>query len=336
MGRGASNAVFTCPVYHDAVRRRSVLIVAAASPLALIVPGLPARAAIVDDSWVDTRRDRQLPLRVRWPDGDAPCALVVYSHGLGGNRNGADVWGEAWREAGFAVVHIQHPGSDTEVLRSGMAALRRAASAEQLRERVVDVQFVVDEIERRTRAQQPGWGRVRADALGMSGHSFGAHTVQALAGQRYPVPASGAADPRFKAFIAFSPSPGQRVDAFANVTRPFLAITGANDGDPLRHAITGADRARVYDGLPPGRRALLWLAGADHMTFAGNGEQRLRARFGPLKRERGAAEAEPRHHQLVAAVSTLWWRAQLLGDAAASAALRAASGLGEGDRWRQD
>ncbi len=174
----------------------------------------------------------------------------------------------------------------------------------------------------------------------MSGHSFGAHTLQALAGQRYPVPAdhaaAAAADPRFKAFIAFSPTPGQGADAFAGVTRPFLAITGSHDSDPLRHALTGADRARVYDSLPPGRRALLWLAGADHMSFAGNGEQRLRARFGPLEREPDAAELEPQHHARVAAITTLWWRAQLQGDAAAIEALRAPTGLGEGDRWRQD
>jgi hypothetical protein len=121
------------------------------------------------------------------------------------------------------------------------------------------------------------------------------------------------------------------------VTRPFLAaITGTHDSDPLRHAATCAGRARVYDGLAPGQRALQWLEGADHMTFAGNGMPRLRSRFGPLKRDLGAAEAEPRHHHLMAAVTTLWWRAQLLGDAAAMAALRAPAGVGEGDRWRQD
>jgi len=172
--------------------------------------------------------------------------------------------------------------------------------------------------------------------LGTSGHSFGAHTVQALAGQRYPVAAERAADPRFKAFIAFSPSPGQVANAFAAVTRPFLAITGSGDSDPLRHSMSGEDRARVYDSLPPGQRALLWLDGADHMTFGGNGEHRLRARFGPLQRSAGAADKEPRHHEVVAAVTALWWRAHLFGDASAITALRSPQGLAEGDRWRRD
>ncbi len=302
----------------------------------MLAPLRSAHAAVVDESWRDERRDRSLPLRMRWPEGDAPCALIVHSHGLGGSRSGGDVWGEAWRRAGLAVVHVQHPGSDTQVLRAGMAAMRHAASAEQLRERVADVQFLIDEVARRSRAAEPGWARVRLDALGVSGHSFGAHTVQALAGQRYPMAAAHAADPRCKAFIAFSPSPGQVADAFAGVTRPFLAITGSHDDDPLRKAVTGEDRARVYDSLPPGRRALLWLAGADHMSFGGNGEQRLRARFGPLRREPSAADNETQHHALVSAITTLWWRAHLLGDVAAIEALRAPTGLGAGDRWRQD
>lgn len=291
-----------------------------------------------DHSWRDLQRERDIPLRMRWPEGAGPCALIIHSHGLGGSRDGGDVWGRAWQQAGFAVLHIQHPGSDTEVLRSGLRALRSAASAEQLRARVADMQFVLDELTRRQRAAEPGWSRVRLDALAASGHSFGAHTVQALAGQRFPVAAERAVDVRFKAFIAFSPSLGQRLspaEQFGAVHRPFLAVTGSDDGDPLGSDKSGADRAQVYDALPAGQRALLWLNGADHMTFGGNGEQRLRARWGPLRRAPGAVEHELRHQHLVSTITTLWWRARLLGDDEATSALRAPAGLGDGDRWQQ-
>ena len=318
-------------------RRRFLL--RATTAVAALDAASATHASTLDDDWIDNRRDRRLPVRMRWPDGDAACALIVYSHGLGGNRSGGDVWGEAWRQAGFAVLHVQHPGSDTEVLRKGMAALRSAASGEQLQARVGDMQFAIDEAERRARRGEPGWQRVRLDALGASGHSFGAGTVQALAGQKFAVAAVGIAEPRFKAFIALSPSPGNDrplVESFGAVTRPFLAVTGSLDSDALGRGLSAASRAGVYDDLPPGRRALLWLDGADHMSFGGNAEQRLRARFGPLKREPGAIDLEPQHQQRVAAVTTLWWRAHLLGDAAAIAALRAPTGLGAGDRWRQD
>ena len=316
-------------------RRTLIALAATAGPFI----GAPAaRAADIDDTWHDARRTRDVPVRVRWPAGDVPCALVVHSHGLGDSRDGADAWGRAWQQAGFAVLHVQHAGSDTEVLKRGIGALRSAASAEQLRARVADMHFVVDEITRRVEQRGAGWSRVRLDALGAAGHSFGAVTVQAIAGQRFPVPAPDVAEPRCKAFIAFSPSLGQGIApdaAFAGVTRPFLAVTGSLDSDALGRGMSGVDRARVYDALPRGQRALLWLDGADHMTFAGNASQPLRARFGPLKREAVAAEREGLHHERIAALTTLWWRTKLLGDESAVALLRAPSGLGDGDRWEQ-
>jgi predicted dienelactone hydrolase len=276
---------------------------------------------------------------------------VLYSHGLGGSREGGDAWGEAWRAAGLAVIHLQHPGSDTEVLRSGWrearAATRPERLAEQLGERVRDMQFALDTVARLAARAEAPWARLLDQPMGVAGHSFGAHTVQALAGQRYRVPADFA-DRRPRAFIALSPSPGRGEllpprEAFGAVERPFLAVTGSLDGDPFGTFERGEPRAAVFAGLPAGQRALLWLDGADHMTFAGNAERRLRS-GALLKRTTATIEAEPRHHALVARVSTLWWRAQLLGDARAKALLADASaaaggaslGLGPGDRWQMD
>jgi hypothetical protein len=153
-------------------------------------------------------------------------------------------------------------------------------------------------------------------------------------------------DPRPRAFIALSPSAareGRRPlseqfgEQFGAITRPFLAITGSRDGDPFGSYESGDRRAAVYDALPPGQRALLWLQGADHMTFAGNAERRIRGLGrGPLARDAEAERLEPAQHALVARISTHWWRAELLGDAAARAALVAPSGLAAGDRWRRD
>jgi len=328
------------------MNRRHLLQFASMTVASVGLPRARARVAgAVDETWHDAARQRDVPLRWRWPEGGEPCALIVHSHGLGGSRDGGDVWGEAWQAAGFAVVHVQHPGSDTEALRAGLRALRSAASAEQLLARVADMRFVLDEVERRQREGRGPWSRVRLDALGASGHSFGAQTVQALAGKRFAVRAPDLTDSRYRAFIAFSPSPGRGdpqtlQQQFGAIARPILLVTGTLDGDPLPGlggGETSADkRAAVYDGVPSGKRALLLLDGADHMTFSGNAAQRLTARRGPLKREPIAAEHENEHHALVARVTTLWWRARLLGDAAALAALRTPEGMGAGDRWRMD
>jgi predicted dienelactone hydrolase len=315
--------------------QRRHLLVAATSACSLA--RAQVQAPFSDALW-PAPGGRTLPLRLRWPDGSGRCALVLHSHGLGGSRNGGDAWGRAWRDAGFAVIHLQHPGSDSEVLREGgRRGLRAAASAEQLIARAADMRFVLDEVERRARAGEAGFGRVRLDAIGASGHSFGARTVQTLAGQRFADAGAGAmlAEPRFKAFVALSPSLGrsQRDDAMAAVSRPFLCVTGSLDQDPLGKERTGEHRLAVYDSLPSGRRALLWLHGADHMTFGGNAEQRIGAQRGLFKRDAQVAQQEDDDHAIVARVTTAWWRAHLLGDASA---LRLLPVLRADDRWRMD
>ena len=323
------------------IHRRPLLQAAAAAALAaLAAPLVRAQPApngpLQDGGWQDASRGRTVPWRLRLPAGPAPWPWVIYSHGLGGSRDGGAVWGQAWADAGVAVLHLQHPGSDSNTLRAGLGALRAAASAEQLMARVLDVRFVLDEVTRLAAAGATPWAGLTPDAVGLAGHSFGAHTTQALAGQRYGV-ASDWAEPRLKAFIALSPSspraggPGLQ-EAFGGIRRPLLAVSGSLDGDPFGSYERGDLRAAVYDGLPPGQRALLWLQGADHLSFAG-GAGRCSPASGPFRRHGTAAQQEPAHQALVARITTLWWRARLQGDTQALAALRAPLGLGEGDRF---
>ena len=329
------------------IERRALLVATAAIVFAL--PGRTATTQTQAQTWVDESRNRTLPVLMRWPDGQTPCPLVVYSHGLGGNREGGDVWGQAWQQAGIAVLHVQHPGSDDRLWRDAqgrapseiLAAMRHGATPAQLLARVADVKFVLDEITRRQQAAPNNaanpWGRVRLNALGMAGHSFGAGTTQALAGERYPVP-SELAEPRFKAFAAFSPTMRQSTagqspmqEKFARITSPFLSLTGTHDGDPFGDRFAGQVREQVYADLPPGHKAMLVLDGADHMTFAGVAETIRNNAV--LPRAPQAIEREKTHHALVARLSTQWWRAHLMGDAAALAGLAQPQGLGGGDQW---
>ena len=322
--------------------RRRVL--ACLGSLGLALAGLPGGSqaqtgAYSDETWTDAARSRAVPVRIRVPAGAGPWPVVMYSHGLGGSRTGADVWGRAWQAAGLLVVHVQHAGSDIEVARGGMPALRSAATAAQLLARVADVGFVIDEILRRHAAAMPIWSAVQTERIGMAGHSFGAQTVQALAGQRYPVPGS-LREPRLAAFLALSSSPGRAPslslqEQFGAIDRPFMAVTGSLDGDPLSSALTGAIRASVFDGLPSGQRALLWLEDADHMTFAGNASPRINGRSA-FERAAQAWALELRHHEVVAEVTTLWWQATLAANAEqrsrAAADLHRVSIAGTGDR----
>lgn len=318
--------------------------------------------ATLDGYFTDASRQRDIPWRLRLPAGDGPVAWVIFSHGLGGGLAAGTLWAQAWAQAGIATLHLQHQGSDTDVWRGGEAMLRQAASGQQLVQRALDVRAAMDQVQRLAAAAggtggaaagatndagRTAWHRLRIDALGLAGHSFGAHTTMAVAGQRYFSPAGAAtgvslADPRPRAFAAFSPSPtagSTPALSFGAIARPMLCLTGSVDTDPLAQA--DAERARrgdyrraVFDGLPAGDKAELWLDGADHMTFGGQQVDVLPARL--ARRPTSAREQAQRHNGLIMAASTLWWRAQLLGDMAARQALAAGpAGLMAADAWRR-
>ena len=322
--------------------RRAWLQMMAAACVSRVLPAGAANS-VLDGSWLDPARGRHIPWRLRVPPGPGPWPLLLYSHGLGGSRLGGSVWGEAWSQAGIAVLHLQHPGSDIDTLRNGVAALRAAASGEQLLARVQDMRFALDEVERLTAGApdpaQPWQGLMRG-AVGAAGHSFGAHTVQALAGQRLDG-SDALSDPRPRAFMALSPAMprmgpqdalGAR-QAFGGIARPFLAVTGSNDSEPFGRFQGGESRALVFDGLPAGQKALLWLEGADHMSFGGGTGQAGGSRLALLRREGRASELDAQHQAVVARMGAQWWRAHLLEDAAARALLAQPQALGVGDRF---
>lgn len=332
----------------DAISRRSFtrLGLGAWAALAASLP-VQAQTPITREAvWADMQSDRELPILMRWPAGQGPCGLVIYSHGLGGSRAGGDYWGQAWAEAGLAVIHVQHPGSDVNLWRAAnpAKALKDAASAREFAARVSDVRFVLGEVERRQKQGQSDFSRVRLDAIGMAGHSFGAQTTQALAGQRFAASQINLSEPRFKAFAAFSPNAGPDAgrnrlspdEQFGDIKRPFLCLTGSLDGDPFGSFKTPEPRVAVFDGMAAGSKALLLLDRADHGTFAGISKPLPGS--GPvaavLRREPASLALEPQHHALVAQITATWWTAHLLGDARASAALLMPPKLAAADVWR--
>ena len=311
--------------------------------------GLPALAQspaspapVMDETWTDTTRQRAMPVRVRWPDPArfaGPWPVVIFSHGLGGTRDGGSVWGEAWAAAGFVVVHLQHPGSDLAAVRSvtntftDQRTLRSLAGPQQLLARLRDVGFALDEIGRRHAAGQGQWRQVRPTRAGMAGHSFGAHTTMGMAGQRYGG-FDGINEPRLASFIAFSPTVpamGSAERAFERLSRPLLSITGTRDSDVVGVGATPERRMAVFAALPPGNKAHLVLQDADHMTFGGQSGRAAEI----VPREAITRELQPAHHARVAAITTDWWRATLQDDAAAWARLVQPAGLAPGDVWQR-
>lgn len=274
-----------------------------------------------------------VPVRVFLPAKPGPAPVVLFSHGLGGSREGNRFLGEHWAKRGYVAVFLQHPGSDTAVWkdaapRDRMAALKSAASLENFLARVQHVTAVLDALARwNVEPKHPLLGRLDLSRVGMSGHSFGAVTTQAVSGQRFPF-GKDFTDPRIKAAVAFSPSVPRRGEpgrAFGSVAIPWLLMTGTADNAPIGDQ-TPTSRLGVFPALPPGQKYEVVLDGAEHSAFTD------RALPGD------ALPRNPNHHRVMLAFTTAFFDATLKTDPAARAWLDgkpAQALLAPGDRWQR-
>jgi predicted dienelactone hydrolase len=66
--------------------------------------------------WYDQKRQRNIPVKIYYPKtGGGLFPVIVFSHGLGGSREGYEYLGQYWASHGYVSVHLQHLGSDTAV-----------------------------------------------------------------------------------------------------------------------------------------------------------------------------------------------------------------------------
>lgn len=298
-------------------------------------PLLTAKVPVeqVDLTINDPKRAREIPIRVYLPAEKLAAAVVLFSHGLGGNREGSSFLGQHWAQRGFAAVFLQHPGSDDGVWKDlpvakRMEALKKAAGMKDFLLRVQDVPVVLDQLEFWNRETTHAFAeRFDLKNIGMSGHSFGAVTTQAVSGQTYPL-SKGFTDERIQAAVIMSPSGpanGNTKQAFGSVKIPWMLLTGTKDTNP----ISGADatsRLIVFPDLSPNSKYQLVLENAQHSAFT---ERAL-----PADTER----RNPNHHRAMLAVTTAFWDAYLREDKDArqwldSDAVR--SVLDKDDQWQK-
>jgi predicted dienelactone hydrolase len=264
----------------------------------------------VDLSFHDASRNRDIPLRAYLPTNTAPEPVVLFSHGLGGSRTGCAYLGEHWAARGYVAVFVQHPGSDDSIWKEArpdeiMKAMRRATSLDNFLLRVQDVHAVLDQLKAWNAGSTNGLaGRMDLDKVGMSGHSFGAITTEAVSGEHFPVTGREFTDSRIRAAIAFSPSPprtGSTAKAFAGVSVPWLLMTGTQDVAPIGH-VSVASRLKVYAALQGAPKYEVVLFNAEHSAFTD----------GPLPGDH--EPRNPNHHRVILALSTAFWDAYLRDD----------------------
>lgn len=284
------------------------------TPGSYVPPKPSPDIAVIRQIWHDAKRDRDVPVKIYYPkDGAGRLPVIIYSHGLGGSREGYEYLGVHWAGCGYISVHLQHAGSDdavwkgkdpTEITKALTAA---AMNLKNAAERPRDVSFAIDRLtELDGAAGFPLKGRLDLQRIGVSGHSFGGFTSMAIAGQDFGSIRMG--DPRVKAVIQMSApvaKPFQRQYAYAKITIPVFHMTGTRDDSPIGE--TKASERRIpYELMNAAETCLLVFKDGDHMVFSGR-----------IRPDESAEAQDAVFHRLICAGSTAFWDAWLKGNTAA-------------------
>lgn len=318
----------------------------------------PYKVQQKDQDWRDEGRKRDVPVRVYVPrsagkveDGGAAGAgavekptptplsgrgfpLIVFSHGMGGSRKAYGYICEHLASHGYVVVVPTHEGSDTEGVRKEIGdrikkrlsgegkpgeglIVENTGNPENLRSRPKDVSFVIDCVAKDAELSKI----VDTERIGVAGHSFGAYTAMVEGGMLVDLPegkGQNLRDARVKAVVPMSPEGhgimGIDAGAWDRFAVPVLFLTGTKDyGQGQRSA---SWRREAFEAIKTVDEFLVVIEGAGHMTFADGAKL-------------GAGHAH--HIELIKAVATAWFDAQLKGDEKAAVWLKVFSMGKHGD-----
>ncbi len=283
----------------------------------------PHKVLILRDALIDSARDnRPIKIKVYYPVEHAlgKVPVVFWSHGLGGSVDGASFLSRYIASHGYVVVHMQHPGTDSslwegkpghpwDIIRN--THIPRSATLA----RFADVPFVVNNIAGWMEKHPALSATADMTRVGMSGHSFGAMTTQAVCGMMFPDESGKLRSFKqdiFKAGILYSMVPIQHValddprDVYGSIDRPMFFMTGTDDDSPVE----GWDylqRLVVYDYAGGPDKHLLVLKDGDHMVYNGS---------------RGKLGDNPNrelHEEIIKMSALAYWDAALKDDKAARA-----------------
>jgi predicted dienelactone hydrolase len=275
--------------------------------------------------WHDAKRDRDVPAKIYFPkDAPGKSPVIIFSHGLGGSRQGYEYLGRYWASHGYVSVHLDHIGSDAGVWQNlrfdeiKPALARAVLKPENSINRPLDVSFAIDQLEKAQQDDPTLKGRLDLQRIGVAGHSFGAYTTMAVAGEVF-IPLAGHktafTDPRVKAAIAMSTPVTEATKAhpaaFSKIMIPVFHMTGTLDDSPIGET-KAADRRLPYDQTHAPNQYLVTFNGGDHMIFSGR----------PSGRNSPNAAQDAEFQRLISVGSTAFWDAYLKDDAGAKAWLR--------------
>jgi predicted dienelactone hydrolase len=215
-----------------------------------------------------------LELRLTAPASGRDLPLVLFSHGYGPSqyipsKDGYAPLIQFWAERGLAIIQPTHASS-----RLGGLGPGQPEAPFYWRERVAEMQAILDRLDEVERQAPAVAGRLDRSRIAVAGHSFGGHTSALLLGARFRD--EDFSDPRISAGVLLA-APGRGGDDltvesaarfpffdvdFGTIRKPLMVVCGADDNPhftlrgPEWHADAFSDA--------PGAEALLTIAGVGH------------------------------------------------------------------------
>lgn len=273
----------------------------------------PHEVVTLRQDWTDDKRQREVPVKLYLPlDADEPCPVVLFSHSLGGSREGYAYLGRHWASHGYVSVHMQHPGTDESLWRGrddASSAMGRAAkNPDNVVDRAEDISFAIDELTRCNEGQDDSLHeRLDLNRIAMAGHAYGAMTTLIVVGEVGNTfsKRENLADPRVRAFVVMSPPVpvhrGGFDKMYAPIRIPGLHLTGTFD-EVETGRTKASDRRIPFDHIEGADQYLVTLRGGTTRVFTGR-----------ERRGRGG-ERDERLQDVVRMVTTAFLDGHLRGD----------------------
>jgi dienelactone hydrolase len=259
-------------------------------------------------------QNKDLQLRVTWPDGPGPFPVVVFSHGALSSKDLYFRVVDHWASHGFATIQPTHVDSESLGYKFGSVN-----PGDILFLRIADMQFVFDNID--AIAEKAGiGGKLDKDKIAVSGHSFGCWIALCMAGLPVIMPDKSVksfGDARVKALVSYNGT-GQMdripADRWGDVKVPIFAASGTNDPGATGDGILRPWRWRIgaYDLAGSKEKYAVSITMGDH--YYG----------GLICRDGAGGKPDPEGLAYVNGASTAFLDAYLKGDTVARKFLRTA------------
>ena len=223
---------------------------------------------------VDQKRDRQLPLKIYYPQATGLFPVIIFSHGAGGSKEAFTSLSTFLASCGYICIHPTHYGNNVNILReSGIQEVKKYVYDPQVWQvRPLDIAFIIDSFDQLHQQIPVLKGQMDSSRLGISGHSFGAYVTMLLAGATVDTPWQqnvSYGEARATAFLAISPQGtgqfGLNPRSWQGIKSPVLTISGSKDQGWEKQP--PAWRLEAFRYLPRDDKYHLLIAGANHFSY---------------------------------------------------------------------